>query len=169
MLKLINDLEPFFEDCYRRISVREYAKIMKISPPTASTLLKEFAKGGLLIKSSDRNYLFFNANIQNKEFLDLSRIYWRNKLSEVLDLIEKKVISPTVILFGSLSKAEVKNDSDVDLAILGVKKEIDFSILEKKLKRKVQVFWFKSIDDIKNKELANNIINGYVLIGKLNL
>jgi len=40
---------------------------------------------------------------------------------------------------------------------------------EKKLRRGIQTFWFKSLIDIKNKELANNIINGYLLNGKLSL
>jgi len=31
MLKIINELSVFFEDCYREFSVREYARIMKIA------------------------------------------------------------------------------------------------------------------------------------------
>ena len=168
MLEIINELESFFEDCYRKISVREYAKLMKISPPTASTQLNWHEKEGLLIKSSDRNYLFFRANIQSNDFIDLSRIYWRKELRDLINHADKKMITSTIILFGSLSKAEVKIDSDVDIAIFGTKKEIDFSAFEKKLKRKIEIFWFKSINEIRNKELANSIINGYVLQGRLN-
>lgn len=50
MLKIINDLTPFFEDCYREISVREYARIMSISPPTASKLLSYYCSEKLLVK-----------------------------------------------------------------------------------------------------------------------
>lgn len=169
MLKIINNLKPFFEDCYRKINVREYAKIVRVSPPTSSTLLNEYVKEGLLVKTSDRNYLFFQANIQNKDFIDLSRIYWRMELSDVIKEIEKKIISPIAVLFGSLVKAETKTDSDVDLAVIGNKRDISFSLFEKRLKRKIQVFWFKSINEIRNKELANNIVNGYVLAGRLNI
>ena len=35
MLNIINNLRPFIEDCYRRISVREYSRLLKVSPPTA--------------------------------------------------------------------------------------------------------------------------------------
>ena len=169
MLKIINNLSPFFEDGYRRIHVREYAKIMKISPPTASTLLMSYYKEGLLNKTSERNYLLFNADSKSKEFIELSRIYWRNRLSELIDLIEKNSISPIIILFGSLSKAEAKSESDIDIVIIGLKKELNLSQFEKKLKRNIQLFWFSSIKDIKNKDLQNNILNGYVLTGRLSL
>ena len=48
MLNIINNLKPFIEDSYRRINVREYSRLMKISPPTASKTLFELSKEGLL-------------------------------------------------------------------------------------------------------------------------
>lgn len=167
MLNIINNLKLFFEDCYRRIHVREYAKIMKISPPTASKLLSQYNFSGLLLVEKDRNYIFYYANKNSKDFIDLSRIYWRNKLSEVINYLDKSLVSPTIILFGSLSKAESKKNSDIDLCILSHKKEININKFEKKLKRKIQLFFFKSIKGINNLELANNIINGYILSGRI--
>lgn len=167
MLNYINNLSVFFEDCYRRINVREYAKIMKISPPTASKLLAKYSKEGILIKEAERNYLFFHANNASKECIDLSKIYWQLKLKNLVQHIEKTAVSPAIVLFGSLAKAEAKIDSDVDLAIFGHKREFDLINFEKKIKRKIQIFWFSSIKNIKNKELANNIINGYILRGRL--
>ncbi len=167
MLNYINDLSAFFEDCYRRINVREYAKILKISPPTASKTLTEYSKDGILIKEAERNYLFFHANNKSKEFIEMSKIYWQLKLKDLIQHIEKTAISPALVLFGSLAKAEAKIDSDIDLAIFGHKRKLNLTNFEKKIKRKIQIFWFSSIKDIKNKELANNIINGYILRGKL--
>ncbi len=169
MLKIINDLQPFFEDCYRRISVREYARVRSISPPTASTLLALYHKKGLLCREEYRNFIFYYANKGNKVFIDLSRLYWGITLSDLITEFEKKLTSPTIVLFGSLAKAEVKQDSDIDLAVFAHKKKINFSVFEKKLKRNIQVFWFSSLNEIKNKELANNIINGYVLKGRLGI
>jgi len=168
MLNIINNLAPFFEDCYRRVSVREYSKLIKVSPPTASKILMEYHKEGLLKRQKDRNYLFFFANIEDKLFRDLSKIYWRIKLKDVLELLEKKLINPIIILFGSLSKAEITPDSDIDIAIISNKKEINLNDLEKKLKRNIQLFWFDSFDKI-DKELRNNILNGYRLSGRINL
>lgn len=169
MLNIINNLKPFFEDCYRRINVREYSRLMKISPPTASKILSEFNKKALLSKEEHRNYIYYYANKNSKDFIDLSRIYWRLKFSDLIGYLKKELLSPTIILFGSLGKAETKHDSDVDLCIITHKKEINISKFEKKLKRNIQLFFFNSIKEIKNKELANNILNGYILEGKIKL
>jgi predicted nucleotidyltransferase len=168
MLEIINNLVPFFEDCYRRINVREYAKIANISPPTASKLLAYYHKEGILKKERYRNYIFFYANKDDEIFIDFSRIYWKIKLNEITEFANKKLFNPCIVLFGSLAKAEVKKDSDIDLAVFA-SKEISFKIFESKLKRKIQVFLFKSLGDIKSKELANNILNGCILGGRLKL
>ncbi len=169
MLNIINNLKPFFEDCYRRINVREYSRLMKISPPTASKILSEFNGEELLLIEKDRNYIFYYANKNNKIFVDLSRIYWSLKLDNLVNFFNKNLTNPTIILFGSLSKAETKNDSDIDICIIGHKKELDIKKIENTLKRKIQLFFFSSIGDIKNKELASNIINGHILGGRLRL
>ena len=167
MLRIINNLKPFFEDCYRRVNIREYSRILNISPPTSSKLLFEMNKEGLLKIEKERNYIFFYANKNSKDFIDLSRIYWRDRLKEFIILLNKSFIDPTIILFGSLSKAEAKYNSDIDLAIFFTKKEVNLDKIEKKIKRKIQLFWFESVNKIQNKELANNIINGYILSGRL--
>src|SRR3989338_2145763 len=170
MLKIINNLKPFFEDCYRFINVREYSRLRKISPPTASKILKEYCKLGFLEQEKDRNYHFFKANISSRDFIDLSRIYWRKKLESLQTELQKKLMSPSAALFGSLSKAEAKLNSDMDIAIFSVeRKEINLKPYEEKLNRKISLYLFKSIESGDNPFLINNIINGYVLFGNLRL
>ena len=170
MLKIINNLKPFFEDCYRLINVREYSRLRKISPPTASKILKEYCKLGFLEQEKDRNYHFFKANISSRDFIDLSRIYWRKKLESLQTELQEKLVSPSAALFGSLSKAEAKLNSDMDIAIFSVeRKEINLKPYEEKLNRKISLYWFKSIESGDNHFLMNNIINGYVLFGNLRL
>jgi len=169
MLEIFNNLKPFFEDCYRRYSVREYARSFKISPPTASKILKKFNKEGLLKVTKENNYLFFWADKENKLFINLSRLYWMYELEDFTKYINNIFIDPTVILFGSLSKAETKIDSNIDIAIFANKKELNIQEFEEKLKREIQIFIFKSPKDISNKELLNNILNGFILEGKVRL
>src|SRR3989338_6454219 len=159
MLEILNNLQSFFEDCYRRIHVREYAKLLGISPATASKLLTMYSKEGLLKKEKFKNYLLFYANNENREFIDLSRIYWKEKMKSLIMYLEYQLINPTVTLFGSLAKAEVKPDSDIDIAIFAHKKSITKKNFEDKLGRKIQLYWFTSFNEIKNKNLANNILN----------
>ena len=169
MLDIINKLKPFFEDCYRRINVREYSRTMKISPPTASILLLSLNKEGVLLKEKERNYIFYYANKNNKLFRELSQIYWGIRLDALNKKLKNMLVNPTIILFGSLSKAETKRESDIDICIIGHKKEINLIDFENTLKRKIQLFFFNSLREIKNKELANNIINGHLLEGRLKL
>src|SRR3989344_3325281 len=108
MLEIFNSLEPFFKENYRRINVREYARIQKISPPSASKYLEE------------------------------------------------ELINPVIILFGYFAKAEITDNSDIDIAIFSdTKKKLDLGACEKKLGRKIQIFSFQRKEDIKNKELLN--------------
>src|SRR3989344_6469637 len=139
MLKIFNDLKPFFENNYKRINVREYSRIRGISPPSASKLLNELEKETLLNKEKERNYIFYSANKESKLFLELSKTYIFLKFQEIklIDYFEKELINPHVVLFGSFSKAEINENSDIDLAIFASsKKSIDLNEFEKKLKRK---------------------------------
>ena len=167
MLKIIDSLQAFFNDNYKRIHVREYARLQKISPPTASKLLKKFNKEKLLKQETDKQYIYYYANKDSELFMDFSRIYWKIALKDsgLIDYFIQETLSPVIILYGSLSKAEVKQDSDIDLAIFTVtKKELNIEKYEKRLKRKIQLMVFKDIDGA-NKELRNNILNGYRIEG----
>ena len=131
MLKILNNLAPFFDDCYRRISVREYAKLTGISPPTASKLLISYHKEGLLVKEEDRNYLFFQVNRESKLMKGLSRVYWNEKLKDLINVIEEELFPDALVLFGSLSKLETKKESDIDiLVITKSKKKINLERFE---------------------------------------
>ena len=165
MLKEINRLKAFFEDCYRWISVREYAREIKISPPTASKMLKEFAEEGMLKKKEERGFLFFSVNHESKIMRDLSRIYWQEKLKPLTEYIEETIFSTAIILFGSLSKLECRKESDIDILVFSKsKKNINLNQFEKKFGREIQIFVYESLGKI-NKELRNNVINAHILKG----
>ena len=168
MLDILNNLAPFFEDSYRSISVREYAKLVKISPPTASKVLKEFTKEHYLQQRTDRKHLFFTLNIENETAIALCRIYWKQRLQKISQEFQAKLTGASGILFGSLAKAEAKPNSDIDLAVFAPeKKTIDLKPFEKQLGRKISLYWFKSLSEVQNEYLRNNILNGVLLFGKL--
>ena len=171
MLEIFNTLTYFIEDCYERYSVRQYAKLIRVSPPTCSKLLSNLHKENLLKKEPYRNHIFFWANKENPLFIEIARIYWRNKLesSGLLSYLRNQFSSPIIILFGSLAKAENKKDSDIDIAVIENKKELNLKPFEKKLKRPIQVFQFHAFQEIKDEELKINILNGYLLHGRWRL
>lgn len=167
MLKIINDLKPFFENCYREISVREYARETGITAPTASKLLKGYGKEGLLLMRAERGFLLFKTNRESRVLMDLSRSYWRKKLEELVKFVKDIVYPDSMVLFGSLAKLEVSERSDIDLAVFGgFKKEVDVEKFEKILGKEIQLFEFESLDKV-NKELRANVRRGVVLEGIL--
>lgn len=165
MLKIFNDLKAFFEENYKRIHVREYAKLLKISPPTASTKLETYYQNGLLKKETDKRYNLYFGNKESETFKDLQQIYWKIKLESLLDHLEEQTVNPIIILFGSVAKGENKEDSDIDIAVFTpTKKEIQLEKFEKIIKKNIQLFTFSTLDKVPQK-LKNNILNGKLLRG----
>lgn len=160
MLNIFNNLAPFFEDVYRELGVRECARLMNISPPTASKLLKGLAKETLLIQKKERNLILFRANRENPAFKDLAKAYWTTKLSKELENLHSQTLYCKIILFGSISKIENTINSDIDIFIDASKKEIDTTELEKTLNRKIQLH-FK--EELNNEYLKENIEKGMKL------
>ena len=84
--------------------------------------------------------------------------------SGLLDYIVKEYFNPVIVLFGSYSKGEDVEDSDIDLYIETPKKqEFNLQKFEKILNRKIQVFNYRNIKEVPNHHLSNNIINGTTL------
>ncbi len=144
--------------------MREFSRIHNISPPTASKELENLHNLNILKKEIDRQYIYYYANKESDIFVDLSRIYWKILLKPLLDVLEKELLNPVVMLFGSASKAEITPNSDLDLAIFtSSTKKIDLSKFEKELEKTIQIFMFKKLEET---DLHRNILNGYKLMGE---
>ncbi|MBS3138136.1 nucleotidyltransferase domain-containing protein [Candidatus Woesearchaeota archaeon] len=160
MLKILYELKPFFEDTYREISVREYARESKVSPPTASKRLTEFQKEGLVILYKKGIYHYYRANRETYLFLQLTRLYWYSALHHLAENLYSNIAYRRIILFGSLTKAENTKKSDVDLFLDIDERKIDTSLLKKALNRTIELHFASSM---KNEQLKKNIEQGIVI------
>lgn len=168
MLKNLKDLEIFFEDTGRQVSIREFARIKKISPVTAGKILRQYKHEKILSEREDRGYIFFKANNSETLFLGLARVYWTNKLKYILDEIDQFYNFPTIFLFGSINKGDNNLNSDIDLFIITNKKE-EFVVSKQhvdKIRREIQIFTASNKEDIKNKNLLKNMLNGTKIRGE---
>ena len=86
--------------------------------------------------------------------------------SGLIEYLEEKLFPKVIVLFGSYRKGEDMIDSDIDLFVECKKEELNLSLFEKKLKRKIQLHFKEDFNSFP-KELKNNIINGIVLYGFL--
>ncbi len=162
MLAIFNKLSVFFEDCYQEVNVREYAKIIGVTPPTASSILKALEKEGLLKSRTERKNHLYRANRESPVFIDLLKAYWRQKLTDLTKQLTEKINYDTVILFGSLIKGETTVNSDIDIYLDSKEKEIGLKEFEKKLKRRIQLHFRNELNNI---HLKKNIQEGLLLNG----
>lgn len=160
MLELLNRFKPFFEDTHREYSVREYARLCNLSPPTASSFLKRTEKDGITISRKQGMYIYYRANRESSFFRDIAKAYWRSTLKSMFYKLNKDFVFKKPILFGSISKGDNTSESDIDLFVNIEKRDLNLSEIEKKLKRKIQVHFRESI---KNEHLRNNIEKGVVI------
>ncbi len=119
----------------------------------------------------ERGYHLYYANKDSWLFIDLMRMYWHAKIenSGLLEALSRDLVLPVVYLFGSCATAQVTAKSDVDIAMFSdsahsFKKK--YGKYEKIFKRKIDFFVFSSKADIKNPNLLNNIVAGYLMLGE---
>src|SRR3989344_5080391 len=90
-------------------------------------------------------------------------------IANTVKLLEEKFPGTTIILFGSYARGEDIHSSDIDIAIIGGKdKFLNLEPLENLLKRKININFYSSWKDI-HKHLKNNILNGIILTGSVEL
>ena len=110
----------------------------------------------------------------NRKALNLKLYYNLEKTREsnIIQDLEKSFDIPIIILFGSYASAMDDKTSDIDICLISnVKKEFSTEKYEKKLNRKISLHHFskESWKKIRktNPNLVNNICNGIVLSGEL--
>ena len=160
--------EYFFQNPTAKLRVREIERTLNLPLPSIIRYCKELKKEGILTIQQIGRIIFYTADRINPSYLLEKKLYNIKSLyaSGLIDFLKLEFSNPTIILFGSYSKGEDIEESDIDLYIeTPFKKEISFKKFEKKLKRNIQIFQHKNIKEIKNPHLANNIINGIVLNG----
>lgn len=110
--------------------------------------------------------------IEMKRVENLKMIYE----SGLVLFLEENFLGATIILFGSYSRGDdvcIDDDeghkSDIDIAIIGVgEKDVDIKRFEKRLKRKIIINFYSSFEEI-HKFLKDNLMNGIVLSGSIDL
>jgi len=161
-------MEYFFVNPTAKLRVRQLSRVVKVPLPSAIRYAKELEKEGILNSSEIAGVKFYSASRSSPVFLLEKKLFNIRSLLVLKDVLVKEFSNPTIVVFGSYSKGEDIERSDVDIFIESPsKKQVELPSMEKSLNRTIQFFRYKSIHDIKNKELANNIVNGIILNGYL--
>lgn len=168
------DQEIFSFLCLRageKLSQREIAKIIHVSPTAVANSVKKLQENNLikLEKTKTINFISFNRDerraIELKRVENLKNIY----ISGLSDYLEVEFAGGTIILFGSYSIGGDTASSDIDIAVIGRKvKTIDLQKYNKMLNREININFYPSWKEI-HEHLKNNILNGILLHGGVEL
>jgi predicted nucleotidyltransferase len=154
-----------------KLSQREISKLLNVSPTAIAKSLKKLLKMNFvnIEKTKTINFISLNRDkslvVELKRAENLKDIY----LSGLSDYLGEQLAGSTIILFGSYSKGEDTNTSDIDIAVIERKeKSLQLETYEKKLNKKININFYNSWSSIHN-SLKNNILNGIILHGSVNL
>ena len=162
--------EYFFLNPTIRLRVRQIERKLKVSLPSVIRYTKELEKEGVLKTTDIAGVRTYSADRVSKTYLTEKKLFNIHQIiaSGLLDFITAELSNPLVVVFGSYREGEDVEKSDIDIYIqTPSKKLIDLDRFKKKLQREIQLFIYRDIREVENKELANNIINGVRINGFL--
>jgi predicted nucleotidyltransferase len=149
------------------------ARALGVSQPAVSKSLPGMIEDNLIKVEKDKNSgrLSIELNRDNYKVMQLKRVDNIRLIYEtgLGDFLEKEFAGATIILFGSYSRGEDTNTSDIDIAVIERKeKSIDLEKFEDIFERKININFYDSFKNI-HKNLKENIFNGIILYGGIEL
>ena len=157
--------EYFFINPTAKLRVREIERALKLPLPSVIRYCRELEKEDILAIAKTGSVAFYTASrsetyLLEKKLYNIKRLYG----SGLVNYLKIELSNPAIVLFGSYAKGEDTEDSDIDLYVeTPSTKQLDLEKFKKVLKRDIQIFRHKSLNEITNPHLANNIINGITL------
>ncbi|OIO81262.1 MAG: hypothetical protein COZ98_01840 [Candidatus Omnitrophica bacterium CG_4_8_14_3_um_filter_43_15] len=143
-------LEIFLKDPFKKIHLREIARLSGVSLTNVDNSMRLFVKNGIFEKRRISNMTFFKPNLENEtllkifEYLEFDKkkqFYDKNKniarllqkyTQDIVELSNKKI--QLVILFGSVARGEWTKDSDIDILIVTSEKDDNITAMLNKAK-----------------------------------
>lgn len=172
-------MDLFFRHPKRQFSIRDIARIVDISHPSASGALKKLYKKGIvhtqpghpvierrLRQVISKKHPTWCADTNSASYRVSKQVHNLRELlfCGIVEEISKRTSPNAIILFGSYSRGEDIADSDIDLLVISSKQPLPLKKYEKKLGRKINIL-FEPDPSRLRKELLNNLVNGIVVYG----
>ncbi|MFH0870546.1 MAG: nucleotidyltransferase domain-containing protein [archaeon] len=158
----------FFIHPTEKKRVRQLERETLLPLPSAIRYCKELEKECFIRSEKLAGMAVYSADRTSKKFLLEKKLFNVRRLFElgIVNWFISEYDSPALIVFGSFSKGEDVEGSDIDIYLeTPIKQSKDLRFLEKKIGKTLHIHKYKSISSMENKELANNILNGVILNG----
>jgi predicted nucleotidyltransferase len=156
-----------------QLNQRSIAKSLHVSPTSIAKALIPLEKSTLIKinKNSQMNLNLVEFNRDNHNAIDMKRVENLKMIYEsgIVRFLTDNLPGSTIILFGSYSKGDDISTSDIDIAVIGMKnKELDLTTFNKLLEKEVIINFYPSFSKIQE-HLRNNILNGIILSGSVEI
>lgn len=147
-------------------------KQSKISRGRLNNWLTKFSKEGIIKRVKKKGKMpYYVGNSIHPAYRNRKKIYALNRFYKTgfLNHLQSLPRAKTVIIFGSFSRWDWHEESDIDLFIFGNDDELEQGKYELKLNREIQVFTAKTKTDFKKFRpgLLKDIATGYIVKGTL--
>ncbi|MBI4983160.1 nucleotidyltransferase domain-containing protein [Candidatus Woesearchaeota archaeon] len=155
------------------LNQRQIANFLEVTQPAVMKALPYLEKENLLKIQQDKETKRWSIGL-NRDHHKVMQLKRADNLKQIYesglaDFLEKEFAGATIILFGSYSRGEDIINSDIDIAVVGRKdKLIDVAKYEQLLERKINLNCYDSFKNI-HKRLKENLCNGIILIGGVEL
>lgn len=153
--------------------LNELARILEVDPGNLDRKLKELKSEGLLNSEFSGNQRYYSLNSRYPFLKELKKIYGQKYgLEEIFRKnLEKLSGLKEAYIFGSYAKNEFKEESDIDLLLVGSHSSLEaqrlIADLQKKLQREINIVDLteKELGERKKKkdEFLKNIFKGKIL------
>jgi len=162
-------LRIFFDNPLTQgLQLREISRKINLAPPSVKKYLEELEEEQFISfkKSRVQNFPIYFANRDNEKFKYYKKIDLQERINStgLLKFLDDTLLPNVIVLFGSGSKGEDTELSDIDFFISSKSKTLNLTRYEKKLQRKINIIFEPDFNKI-SKELKNNILNGIPLSG----
>lgn len=165
-------LELFYNHPAKRWHFEHLVQESGLSRAQTNYWLGKSLKEGLVRRVKPKGRMpYYLANYDSPHYQNSKRLYGLQKLHEsgLLDYLSSLEKAEVVVLFGSFSRWDWYDKSDIDLFIYGDVDQVSLGRFMQKLKRDIQIFSGKSSKDLSHlgSSLLRNIIKGVAIKGTI--
>ncbi len=163
-------IEPFFNSP-KHWHFEELCKIIKISRPQLSYWLRRYEKEGMIQRTKPKNKMpYYSCVFDNPSFRHKKRLFALKQLTEsgLFSYLSSLSAAKVIILFGSFSRYDWYDTSDIDIFIYGEETKLQLEPYKRILNREIQVHLAKDKDGLNQMDkMIPYIISGDFIKGSI--
>ena len=164
-------LRILFIKAGKSFNQRQLANFLEVSAPAVMKALPNLKKFVKTEQDSETKRWAIQLNRDKKEIIQLKRVDNLRQIYEsgLNNFLEETFPGATIVLFGSYSRGEDIFNSDLDIAVIGRKeKKVNLENYQKLLEKNITLNFYPSLKEV-HQHLKENICNGILLSGGVEL